>query len=165
MTWLISNDGRLPVVVVGAGFTLNAQNKRTGLPASRAEVPLWNDMLDRFAGDLRILRGGYDALTFAELYYEEMEPAAFNSTLLDMLKDEELAPGKAHKALFDYPAQAIVTTNLFDKLLDQNERRWVRVVQDPDLALVLAIVIPSPPGSGRSICSNGGSRNAPQRMN
>lgn len=136
LTWFISNDTRLPVVVVGAGFTLNAENKRTGLLASQAEVPLWNDVLDRFAGDLRIPRQGYDALTFAELYYEEMEPATFNSTLLDMLKDDDLVPGKAHKALFDYPAEAIVTTNNLDKVLDQNGRRWgTRVVHDPDLAL------------------------------
>ncbi len=136
LTWLISNDRRLPVVVVGAGFTLNAENKRTKLPASRAEVPLWKDVLERFVGDLRIQQSGYDALTFAELYYEEMEPAAFNSTLLGMLKDEDLVPGKAHRALFDYPAAAIVTTNHLDTLLDKNERGWIRVAHDPDLALL-----------------------------
>src|SRR5262249_19590052 len=37
LTWLISNDGRRPVVVVGAGFSLNAINKRTGAPVTRKE--------------------------------------------------------------------------------------------------------------------------------
>lgn len=135
LTWLISNDGRLPVVVVGAGFSLNAINRRTGAPVTREEVPLWTDVLRRFSHDLRFDQGGYDALTFAELYREEMGTARFNGTLLSMLRDEELAPGEAHKALFSYPKEAIVTTNQLDTLLDQNGREWQRIVCDPDLAL------------------------------
>jgi SIR2-like domain len=135
LTWLISNDGRPPVVVVGAGFSLNAINKRTGAPVTRKEVPLWIDVLKRFAADLRLDQGGYDALTFAELHYEEMERATFNSTLLEMTRDDDLAPGDAHAGLFAYPKEAVVTTNQLDTLLDKNDRKWRCIAQDSDLAL------------------------------
>lgn len=136
LTWMISNDGRRPVVVVGAGFTLNAELKGTGLPVSTKEVPLWRHILERFTRDLRVPENVYEALTLAELYYEEMGPATFHSTLLSMLHDDDLLPGRAHRELFSYPAEAIVTTNLLDTVLDHNGHNWLRIVHDEDLALL-----------------------------
>ncbi len=135
LTWLEANDGRKPVVVIGAGFSLNAKNRRSGMNATRVEAPLWSDITDRFETDLGLKNGHHDALTLAELHREALQPAAHCSVLLDLFKDDELVPGEAHSALFDYPAEAIVTTNALDTLLDKNDRGWARIVEDRDLGL------------------------------
>ena len=136
LTWLISNEGRKPVVVVGAGFSRNALNRRTNKPVTCNEIPLWGDLLDQFRQDLSLGSSTtYDALTLAELRYDEMMPASFYSTLLEMVNNDDLKPGEAHEALFNYPVEAVVTTNMLDTLLDQNKRDWLRVVENPDLAI------------------------------
>jgi hypothetical protein len=134
LQWIISNESRRPVVVVGAGFTRNARNKRSGALAGDA-VPLWPHVLRRMAADLNVQPGDYDAPTLAELYAESVSESGLHNMLLSLLDDELIEPGVAHQALFNYSAEAIITTNQLDTLLDQNDKGWLRVVRDGDLAL------------------------------
>lgn len=135
LSWFTSNRGRLPTVVVGAGFSRNATARDGSRAASARFVPLWADIAQRFATDLGLSTNDRDALTLADLHAEEMGIANSQSTLLELLPDGELAPGPAHRSLFGYSVSAIVTTNFMDTLLDKNEGRWARIVVDADLAL------------------------------
>lgn len=130
--WFKANEGRRPVVVVGAGFTRNAIDTRTGKPA---RPPLWSDVLDPLAADLGVDRRSYDAPTLAELYYEEFGGNALHNRLLHLVEDKYFGPGTAHRALFGYSAESIITTNLFDTVLDRGPSYIKSVIQDSDLAL------------------------------
>ena len=48
--WHIANDGRRPVVLVGAGFSRNAKRRDGGGAAT--SLPDWNGVLDRLRADL-----------------------------------------------------------------------------------------------------------------
>lgn len=133
--WFIANEGRSPVIVVGAGFTRNAIDIRTGEPVSQCVVPLWSHLIAQLESDLAISRGAYEPLTLAELYADELGPNALHNTLLGMVPDEHLQPGPAHAALSVYAAEAIVTTNQLDTVLDRVFPAKLRVIQDSDLAL------------------------------
>ncbi|WP_437736119.1 SIR2 family protein [Sorangium sp. So ce1335] len=135
LSWWIANEGRRPVVVVGAGFTRNAVVTATGMPVTSEHVPLWADISRRFAEDLRIEdASGIDALTLAELHRDGLGDRRFYDLLRDMLKDDELSPGRAHEALFKFDVEAIVTTNFLDTLLDRAPRRCSPIFEDIDVA-------------------------------
>ncbi|WP_437691866.1 SIR2 family protein [Sorangium sp. So ce176] len=135
LSWWIANEGRRPVVVVGAGFTRNAVVTATGMAVASEHVPLWADISRRFAEDLRIEdASGIDALALAELHRDGLGDRRFYDLLRDMLKDDELSPGKAHEALFKFDVEAIVTTNFLDTLLDRDSRRCSPIFEDIDVA-------------------------------
>jgi len=134
LSWWIANEGRRPVVVVGAGFTRNALVKATGEAPTSEHVALWSDVSRQLAGDLRIAdASGIDALTLADLHRDGLGNLRFCEVLRDTLKDDELAPGPAHEALFNFDVEAIVTTNFLDTLLDRDPR-CSPIFEDVDVA-------------------------------
>ncbi|WP_437503837.1 SIR2 family protein [Sorangium sp. So ce1099] len=138
--WLIAAEWRKPVVLVGAGFSRNARHKLRGDYARPAEVPLWWDVAKQMATHLRVDVGQYDAPTMAEMYETSFGEADLRDLLRGMLPDEDLEPGEAHRALAGYDAEAVITTNLLDTLLDvqhKRTRRWNRVIADADLSATL----------------------------
>lgn len=121
LSWWIANEGRRPVVVVGAGFTRNAVQKGTSEPVKPENVPLWAELSKAFAEDLRIAdTGGIDPLTLAELHRDGVGERRFFDLLRGLLRDDDLEPGAAHRALFNFDLEAIVTTNFLDTLLDRD---------------------------------------------
>jgi SIR2-like domain len=129
LKWIEAIDHRRPVVFVGSGFSRNAENP------NGANIPMWDDMLKLFNGSLQKSDKGvphFDPLHLAELYYERMGEAIFSKNILKLFPDSEVQPGKAHKALYEYDSEAIITTNNLDTLLDRGNR-FVKVVEDTDL--------------------------------
>lgn len=137
--WLVANENRRAVVLVGAGFSRNAVDRRSGGFASRS-VPLWPELVAQLAIELGVARTQYDPLTMAEMYSESLGPGRLRDTLLAALPDEHLEPGPAHAALAKYDFEAILTTNLLDTLLDDHHvkcygnRPTRRVVHDSELS-------------------------------
>ncbi len=135
VSWLVAAEERSPVVLVGAGFTLNARDRRTGRQATRTQAPLWSDVVAILAKDLGLSAERYEAPTLFEMYKEHFNEAKFRDALRATVANSDLAPGAAHEALVAYPSEAIVTTNCLDTLLDEAcGSRWRRVVADPDLS-------------------------------
>lgn len=139
MEWLVAVENRRPVVVVGAGFSLNAKHKYRGDYAGRREVPLWGPITKRMADDLGIDQHSYDGPTMAEMYECAFGEAKMRDMLRGMLDDENLEPGEAHQALSGYALEAIITTNLLDTLLEKiyapDGNVWNRVIEDSDLSV------------------------------
>lgn len=134
LSWWIANEGRRPVIVVGAGFTRNAVYKTSSKQVESVDAPLWKDVSRAFAEDLRIQdAAGIDPLALAEMHRDGMGDRRFCDLLRDLLPDEKLAPGDAHRALFGFDAEAIITTNFMDTLLD-NHPHAVPIFDDIDVA-------------------------------
>lgn len=134
LSWWIANEGRKPVVVVGSGFTRNAVYKATGAPVRAQDAPLWGEISKALADDLRIEdASSVDPLALAEFHRHGLGERHFYDMLRDLLPDDALAPGEAHRALFNFDFEAIVTTNFLDTLLDR-DARCVPIFDDRDLA-------------------------------
>lgn len=131
LDWLIANNGRPRVILVGAGFTLNAKRP------SGTRIPLWKEMAEELAKDLRVSPHTYDALTLADFYRRNLGDNAYQSRMLNLLEDDLLVPGIAHDALWSSDPEAVITTNFIDTVLEKNSSSQ-RVIEDPDLALPLA---------------------------
>lgn len=134
VSWMVAADKRSPVVLVGAGFSLNALDRRSLAPATREQAPLWNDVVTRLAIDLGVSDRQYDAPTLFEMYREALGEAKLRDALRATVADSDLVPGKAHRALAEFPCEAIVTTNCLDTLLDAACVGWNRIVLDADLS-------------------------------
>jgi hypothetical protein len=138
LEWLIAAEDRAPVVLVGAGFSRNARHKHRGDYARPSEVPLWWDIATQMATHLRVDRNRYDAPTMAEMYASSFGEAELRDLLCSMLPDDDLDAGPAHFALGRYSAEAVITTNLLDTLLEKAKTRqgdlWNRVIADADLS-------------------------------
>ena len=135
MSWLVAAENLRPVVLIGAGFTLNGRDRVTGKPATRKQAPLWADIAKRLADDLGVGKDRYDAPTLFEMYQEALGNAKLRDALRATVDDSALVPGDAHDALAIYPCEAIVTTNCLDSLLDRAcGPGWRRVVGDADLS-------------------------------
>lgn len=138
--WLVASEGRRPVVLVGAGFSRNARHRLRNDHARPSETPLWADVNSRLAGDLGVPATNYDPLTLAEMYCESFGEPALRDTLTNIFPNEELEPGIAHASLAQYDTEAIITTNLFDTLLDDGNhacysgRPTNLVIRDIDLS-------------------------------
>lgn len=134
--WFKANEGRRPVIVVGSGYTRNAKRKNSD---ARADAPLWPTLVSELAGDLSIdanfRHGTYDALTLAELYEEEFGPNALHNKLLSLVEDEDYEPDEAHEALLAYEAEAIITTNFLDTVLERCIASCFTVTLDNDLTI------------------------------
>ena len=135
VTWLVAAEDRRPVVLVGAGFSLNARDLQTGTAATRQQAPMWSDVVVRLAADMKVPSEKYDAPTLFELYAELLRETKLRDALRDCFADAALVPGRAHKMLAAYPCEAIVTTNCLDTLLDRVcTTGWRRIVEDADLS-------------------------------
>ncbi len=134
ISWLGAVENRTPVVLVGAGFTLNARNKTTNSRATVHDAPLWSHLVQRFSNEIGANQV-YDAPVLFDLLVAEKGKAYLRDALRDALKDESLVPDGAHNALASYASEAIVTTNCLDTVLDKAcVGDWRRVVLDQDLS-------------------------------
>lgn len=139
--WILAHRGIPKVVLIGSGFSRNAETL-PGLDGGvNARVPLWHQVTTALRKGLGYLDdddGTWDPLLLAEQYQEWIGTVEFRELLLGLLKDDELVPGEAHKALQTYPAEAIITTNQLDTLLDRLEGHWHPVRQCADLPVARA---------------------------
>ncbi len=136
--WLIAAEHRRPVLLVGAGFSRNARHRYRAEYARANEVPLWTDVTRLMATHIGVTPEQYDGPTMAEMYVSSFGDAELRDRLRGMLSDEDLDPGEAHVALARYDAEAVVTTNCLDTLLDratgEQDVGWNRVIGDADLS-------------------------------
>lgn len=125
--WLGQLDGKRPVVFVGAGFSKNARGGES--------MPLWADVSTALH---RVFDGespsSTDPIRIAEEAWGFDQVKSIRE--LRKLVPRGARPGKAHKALFRYPLEGIVTTNMLDNLLDECDA-WHRVLRDTDLPLAV----------------------------
>lgn len=134
--WLVAAEDRRPVLLVGAGYSRNARDRETGMTATQAQAPLWNDLIKSLAADVDLPVDHYDAPTLFELYGETLGEARLRDALRGCFADSALGPGPAHEAIATYPCEAIVTTNCLDTLLDKVcAVGWRRVIENSDLSV------------------------------
>jgi hypothetical protein len=129
----VANYSRLPVVVVGSGFSRNAVIRKTNSIVDK-EISLWDDLISELVEDLDIPTIINNPLRIAQLYYDHMGPDVLRNRLKGLINDDMMEPGRAHKALFNYPLEAVITTNQFDTLLDSPYSNWLKVLGDIDLS-------------------------------
>lgn len=114
LSWLLEVGERKRVIVVGAGFSKNAQS-RTG-----SAIPNWDELTARMARHLRLdTDKGHDPLELADLFETEHSRDALEDWLAQQLDDDALAPGAAHRALWESSPHAVITTNFLDTLLEK----------------------------------------------
>jgi hypothetical protein len=118
------------VVLVGAGFSLNAK-RRLGV-----HVPLWSDMKAALEADLGVPNDAFDTLSLVDFYRRELGDSKLQERLLALLPHHLLEPGEAHEALWQSKPEAVITTNFLDTLLERPNA--LSVVEDTDLALPLS---------------------------
>jgi hypothetical protein len=124
-------------VLVGAGFSLNAQ---LASPASR-RPPLWTDLAKEMKRDLypeRFEAAPTDPLRLAEEYRCFFGQAALNDFIRRAVPDLAWAPSRLHNELLRLPWSDVLTTN-YDTLLERaaqrvNERDYTPVRMEADLA-------------------------------
>lgn len=140
--WLVASEGKRPVVLVGAGFSLNARDRATGRPTDTSKVPLWSHVGRALADDLGVEAHEYDVPTLCDLYRDAFQLGHLQDRLRGLLKDDEIVCGSAHRALGLYNAEAVITTNNLDSLLDKcrqgSGRSWNRRIMDSDLSSACA---------------------------
>lgn len=140
--WLASHYNHPKVVLIGSGFSRNATCDDGEI---EEHVPLWKEVTAGLREGLGYTSNGVgpsDPLLVAEQFQETRGREQFVKQLTDMLHDKQIRPGEAHKALNEFPAEAIVTTNQLDSLLDRMEgfadERWFKVVESTDLPIARA---------------------------
>ncbi len=102
-------------VLVGAGFSRNAQLLHTG----GNYPPLWSELASEM--QLRLdptVKGWKDPLRLAEEFRVVLGEPALEGLIRDLVTDEEWVPGKLHKRLVELPWVDILTTN-WDTLLER----------------------------------------------
>lgn len=114
------------VVVIGAGFSRNAQPKRRrdGEMVSSVKMPDWEELVRRMteelypgdpAGQQRCLGLGY--LQVAQRYESRWKRPALNELIKKMLAESQVEPGVLHRELFGLPWADVLTFN-YDNLLE-----------------------------------------------
>lgn len=142
------SDGGLgrAAVMVGAGFSLNAEPVRPG----RIRMPNWADlirlMVDRLypaaSGDhrnrermLRQIDATSTAVRVAEEFAATFGRPALDDLIFQAIPDADFAPGVLHNLLLDLPWVDVLTTN-YDTLLESAARtciyRQYSVVRTPE---------------------------------
>ncbi|WP_176159310.1 SIR2 family protein [Prosthecobacter debontii] len=115
------------VVVVGAGFSKNAQPKlrRDGATAMTVKMPDWNELVRRMAEELhprdpaaleRCLNSGH--LQVAQQYEANEGPEALKSFIKQALHAVRVEPGELHHQLLKLPWADVLTFN-YDSLLEE----------------------------------------------
>lgn len=132
--WHVS-DVRGAAVMVGAGFSLNAELPS---PASKSP-PLWWQMAQAMERQLGPgSSGGGNPLRLAEEFRALLGQAALDGLVRDLVPDAEWLPGRAHRRLLELPWSDVLTTN-WDTLLerakaDLPERSYDVVLTPADIA-------------------------------
>jgi hypothetical protein len=118
---------------IGAGFSRNAV-----VPPSK-RMPLWNDLGDLLAKDLKDYSpsGAVDAIS---AYEHEYERPKLIEKLAELLLIDEARPGAAHKAFCSLPFDLVCTTN-FDFLIEREyeliPRHCTPLVDEEQLSIKL----------------------------
>lgn len=133
LKWLRRHSGEGRVVLVGAGFTQNAQKP------PHVEIPLWSTQTEEIRTALGISDGdSFGPLELPDIYEMKHERGKSEHDLphllRDLLPDESLSPGKAHDALWASEPRGVITTNYLDTTLEKSQpRRFRKIVEDADL--------------------------------
>jgi len=140
--WARRPRGRA-AVMVGAGFSLNAESRVAG----STSFPLWSDLTGQMLDELRPLlsaeerekevlkyASGSGSLTLAREYELAFGRSALDELILNLVPDRNFSPGELHHALLALPWADVFTTN-YDTLLERTppgeEGRYYDVVVQP----------------------------------
>jgi hypothetical protein len=140
--WARRPRGRA-AVMVGAGFSLNAESQVAG----STSFPLWSDLTGRMLDELRPLlsvkerekevlkyASGSGSLTLAREYELAFGRSSLDELILTLVPDRNFSPGELHHALLALPWADVFTTN-YDTLLERTppgeEGRYYDVVVQP----------------------------------
>jgi len=140
--WARRPRGRA-AVMVGAGFSLNAESQVAG----STSFPLWSDLTGRMLDELRPLLSAKDrekevlkyasgsgSLTLAREYELAFGRSSLDELILTLVPDRNFSPGELHHALLALPWADVFTTN-YDTLLERTppgeEGRYYDVVVQP----------------------------------
>ena len=110
-------------VMIGAGFSLNAQRKDETKPMP----PKWSELATNLSAKLypsapvQEVLAKKDALRLGEEYEAKFGRDALEQWLRECIDDENLTPGELHRKLFKLPWHEVFTTN-YDTLLEQTAR-------------------------------------------
>lgn len=151
--WRRTPTGRA-ALLVGAGFSANAQPLRDALPV----MPGWSDLVERMVAELygddafhrdqasKTAAATSSALRIAQEYETEFGRDALDRLILENVPDEAFGPGTLHSLLLELPWADVLTTN-WDTLLERAALRTedsvygvVRTVEDIPSATTPRIV-------------------------
>ena len=111
--WHRANKGSARVVV-GAGFSRNAQPRRSNAKA----FPLWSDLAREMLAALPGSKGDQTPQRLAQAYSAKFTAAGLRSFLESQIPDNDHVPGAMHQRLLQLPWTDVFTTN-FDTLLER----------------------------------------------
>lgn len=114
--WAVG-EARGAAVMVGAGFSLNAERAAGSTPAP----PLWRDFTRRMIADLHASsqeEGSADPLRLAEEYRAALGQPALDAMIRELVPDRLWTPGGLHRELLALPWADVLTTN-WDTLLER----------------------------------------------
>lgn len=127
--WITQIGDRSIVIVVGSGFSLNAESSKR---LKSRKIPLWDDIISEIQKETGDISG--DNLLSFDIYNEYFGRAKYEQIILDAMPDDSLIPGEAHNCLARMPhIRAIITTNNIDTLLDKTFPHANRIVKDIDI--------------------------------
>jgi hypothetical protein len=134
-------------VMIGAGFSRNAQKSSDGIP----EFPLWKDIAERMFDGLypagssdetrrqrsRIAMTSGSPLRLANEYEAAFTRSALDDLLLNVIVDNGYQPGSLHRMLLSLPWADVFTTN-YDTLLERtrqfiHDRKYNVVLDTSDI--------------------------------
>lgn len=130
LCWAKAVRERKPVVLIGAGMSLNAQPvaRWREIEPERLTEPkalTWNGLAERLREGL--VHDGEeretDALWLAELYAQRYGRAALLREVRRAVPDHLLEPGEMHRCIFALDWTAILTTN-YDDLIEQAHKKF-----------------------------------------
>lgn len=136
--WRTPGNG-LASVMIGAGFSLNAEPAR---PSAR-RFPLWdelaNAMVERVGLDSGKPSKPRDPLLIAQMYSAMFGSSETRRLVERLIPDAENRPGEIHRRLMSLPWADVFTTN-YDTLLERareevSERRYQLIVNPHDLPM------------------------------
>lgn len=114
--WAVG-EARGAAVMVGAGFSLNAERAAGSTPAP----PLWRDFTHRMRADLHDSspeEAIADPLRLAEEYRAALGQPALDAMIRELVPDRLWTPGGLHRQLLALPWADVLTTN-WDTLLER----------------------------------------------
>lgn len=133
-------------VMIGAGFSRNAQKISPSIPA----FPLWNELAEQIYDRLysrsnhlsspenrKLELAKIGALRLASQYENTFGRQSLDDLLIQTIPDKQYSPGKLHKLLLSLPWSDVFTTN-YDTLLEQStsfihERKYDVVLTHSDI--------------------------------
>ena len=124
---LWKNPGSGASIMVGSGFTRNAQKIRPDV----APPPLWNDIAQELLDELKLRTGTGEGhgtglsglsvdnpLRLAQAYEANIGRDELHDLLVRLVRDDDFVPGKLHSRLLSLPWRDVFTTN-WDTLLER----------------------------------------------